>query len=208
LLSLPASIDLNLQPSPPWGRGWPATGAFSSRGGTGEGVKTVAHNPALTPCDHVGADPLTHRLAVPPLPQGGEGRRIFRDCALLESFTAPRGRGKKNPWFWCCIHDSRRRSTVDQLRSPLIWTAAVADPRSSSGCHYILQNSIGKNQSESLRFFADLSCQLFNFFEAVPDLEGKDIDVRLVQFLAEFLGQGGQFCRVAFRLFKVGVHNT
>ncbi len=29
---------LNLQPSPPWGRGWTATGAFSSRGGPGEGV--------------------------------------------------------------------------------------------------------------------------------------------------------------------------
>ncbi len=25
----------------PWGRGWPATGALTSRGGTGEGVKTV-----------------------------------------------------------------------------------------------------------------------------------------------------------------------
>ncbi len=27
------------QPSPLWGRGWPATGAFISRGRTGEGVK-------------------------------------------------------------------------------------------------------------------------------------------------------------------------
>jgi len=34
-------LILNLQPSPPWGRGWTATGAFSSRRGTGEGVKTV-----------------------------------------------------------------------------------------------------------------------------------------------------------------------
>jgi hypothetical protein len=41
-------IDLNLLPSPPWGRGWPATGAFISRGGTGEGVKTVAPIPILT----------------------------------------------------------------------------------------------------------------------------------------------------------------
>ena len=28
-------------PSPPWGRGWPAAGVFTSRGGTGEGVKPV-----------------------------------------------------------------------------------------------------------------------------------------------------------------------
>ena len=28
-------VDLNLLPSPPWGRGWTATGAFSSRGGPG-----------------------------------------------------------------------------------------------------------------------------------------------------------------------------
>jgi len=34
------SVELNLHPSPPWGRGWTATGAFISRGGTGEGVKT------------------------------------------------------------------------------------------------------------------------------------------------------------------------
>jgi hypothetical protein len=30
---------LTLLPSPPWGRGWTATGVLSSRGGTGEGVK-------------------------------------------------------------------------------------------------------------------------------------------------------------------------
>jgi hypothetical protein len=29
------------QPSPPWGRGWTATRAFTSGGGTGEGVKPV-----------------------------------------------------------------------------------------------------------------------------------------------------------------------
>ena len=28
-------------PSPPWGRGWPATGVFISRGRTSEGVKPV-----------------------------------------------------------------------------------------------------------------------------------------------------------------------
>ena len=31
-------VDLNLLPSPPWGRGWTAAGVFTSRGGTGEGV--------------------------------------------------------------------------------------------------------------------------------------------------------------------------
>ena len=34
------------QPSPPWGRGWRATGVLISRGATGEGVKTV--NPTKT----------------------------------------------------------------------------------------------------------------------------------------------------------------
>jgi hypothetical protein len=29
------------KPSPPWGRGWLATGVFISRGRTGEGVKPV-----------------------------------------------------------------------------------------------------------------------------------------------------------------------
>jgi len=31
-----------LLPSPPWGRGWIATGAFTSRGETGEGVTDFA----------------------------------------------------------------------------------------------------------------------------------------------------------------------
>jgi hypothetical protein len=37
-------VDVHLQPSPPWGRGWLATGAFISRGETGEGV---ARTPVL-----------------------------------------------------------------------------------------------------------------------------------------------------------------
>jgi hypothetical protein len=45
---LHAEVDMNLYPSPPWGRGWPATGAFTSRGGTGEGVKTGAAHSNLT----------------------------------------------------------------------------------------------------------------------------------------------------------------
>ena len=83
-------------PSPLWGRGWLATGAFISRGETGEGVKTVAHDTNLTWGVHLGADPLTPttrkswgplRLAVPPLPQGGEGKEILS---------------------WCCIHQRAR----------------------------------------------------------------------------------------------------
>jgi len=31
-------VNLNLSPSPLWGRGWTATGVFFSRGGPGEGV--------------------------------------------------------------------------------------------------------------------------------------------------------------------------
>lgn len=32
---------MNLPPSPPWGRGWIASGVFISRGETGEGAETV-----------------------------------------------------------------------------------------------------------------------------------------------------------------------
>jgi hypothetical protein len=56
-------------PSPPWGRGWTAAGAFSSRGGPGEGVKAVPPCADLAQRVHVSAHPLTPV----PLPQGGEG---------------------------------------------------------------------------------------------------------------------------------------
>jgi hypothetical protein len=38
-------------------------------------------------------DPLTHRLAVPPLPQGGEGRRIlcFSAAIMILSALSPLG---------------------------------------------------------------------------------------------------------------------
>ena len=76
--------DLSLFPSPLWGRGWTATGVFTSRGGTGEGVKTVVSHSTLNPCTHhLGTDPLTPRLAVPPLPQRGEGRRIISLVVLV-----------------------------------------------------------------------------------------------------------------------------
>ena len=39
---------MNLQPSPSWGRGWTASGAFISRGRTGEGVKTVGIKSKVT----------------------------------------------------------------------------------------------------------------------------------------------------------------
>jgi hypothetical protein len=39
-----------LSPSPPWGRGWTATGDFTSRRGPGEGVKkTCQENKILGP---------------------------------------------------------------------------------------------------------------------------------------------------------------
>src|SRR5208282_1447984 len=66
--------DWILQPSPPWGRGWLATGAFISRGETGEGVKIVPLDTNIANRIHNDANPLTHRPAVPPLPQGGEGK--------------------------------------------------------------------------------------------------------------------------------------
>jgi len=79
-------------PSPPWGRGWLATGAFISRAEKGaprsaccggEGVRTVESHTNLTQGTHRGVNPLTPttsrtwrplRLAVPPLPRGGEGK--------------------------------------------------------------------------------------------------------------------------------------
>jgi hypothetical protein len=70
------NVDLKLVPSPPWGRGWLATGALTSRGETGEGVRTVTAGAKLPLRIQLGTNPLTHRLAVPPLPQGGEGSRF------------------------------------------------------------------------------------------------------------------------------------
>src|SRR5208283_795499 len=37
----------NSRPSPPWGRGWLASGAVISRGETGEGVKNVTTQKAM-----------------------------------------------------------------------------------------------------------------------------------------------------------------
>src|SRR5271157_899668 len=51
-------VVLNLLPSPPWGRGWLATGVLISRGETGEGVKTVAHVANLTQGVQLGIDAL------------------------------------------------------------------------------------------------------------------------------------------------------
>ena len=66
-------------PLPLGGEGGPQPALSPVRQPTepGEGVKTGAPHSNVTPCIQVGADPLTHRLAVPPLPQGGEGRRIL-----------------------------------------------------------------------------------------------------------------------------------
>src|ERR1039458_7316649 len=38
LLPSEGGADMNLLPSPSWGRGWTATGVFSSRDGTGDGI--------------------------------------------------------------------------------------------------------------------------------------------------------------------------
>jgi hypothetical protein len=36
-----ASLSRKSLPSPPWGRGWPAAGAFTSRSGPGEGIRII-----------------------------------------------------------------------------------------------------------------------------------------------------------------------
>ena len=74
---LRARLILNSLPSPPWGRGWLAAGALTSRGETGEGVKTVAPHSNLAPGIDVHADPLTPRLAVPPSPKGAREEELF-----------------------------------------------------------------------------------------------------------------------------------
>ncbi len=73
---------MNLHPSPPWGRGWTATGAFTSRGGPGEGVKTLDFRQALLETYAVNdrmnqvllehLDPRAWRAK----PPGGKGRTI------------------------------------------------------------------------------------------------------------------------------------
>src|SRR5271157_6434103 len=55
-------VVLNLVPSPPWGRGWLATGAFTSRGETGEGVKAL-NAKAMTDTTQL---PRPHRGSVRP----------------------------------------------------------------------------------------------------------------------------------------------
>gem|GEM_PF-3555086 len=54
-LGWPGEDTADNRPSPPWGRGRTAAGAFSSRGGPGEGVKAVSSHADLTQCIHVSA---------------------------------------------------------------------------------------------------------------------------------------------------------
>jgi len=97
-------------PRPLGGEGGPPPAFSSVRQPTepGEGVKTVAPHANLTPCIQVSADPLTHRLAVPPLPQGGEGRSSFSGAWHPTVASPPRGRGKKNFSRWTSLAYDRR----------------------------------------------------------------------------------------------------
>ena len=71
------AMFLKLLPSPPWGRGWRATGVITSRGETGEGVKTVAPNSNLTQCILV-LTPSPTALRSPLSPKGArEDKFLF-----------------------------------------------------------------------------------------------------------------------------------
>jgi len=51
-----------VQPSPPWGRGWPAAGVFFSRGGPGEGVAAPLPNAMLCRVEQFGRVDYTGAL--------------------------------------------------------------------------------------------------------------------------------------------------
>ena len=75
---------------------------FLQPGRAGGGGQDCATRCEHDQCDRLWADPLTPttcktwgplRLAVPPLPQGGEGRKIFGVGAVITSLSATKGRG-------------------------------------------------------------------------------------------------------------------
>ena len=72
------------QPSPPWGRGWTANRAFTSGGGTGEGVK-----PVKTPNPYREARELRHALAETERAAGYLTRRRY--SSLGHGFIRARG---------------------------------------------------------------------------------------------------------------------
>jgi len=103
-------------PSPPWGRGWPATGVFISRGRTGEGVKLVK---TPDPCrktrslarpdrwakQHCAADPQRYDSASPGAirAQGAELGVVATGSVGLNSFglaplTRPAPAGESAGW--------------------------------------------------------------------------------------------------------------
>jgi hypothetical protein len=67
------------QPSPPWGRGWSATGAFISRGGPGEGVPTRPSSPIKCRCARCRrgfiGEPAVNAVALLPIPSVSRSRR-------------------------------------------------------------------------------------------------------------------------------------
>jgi hypothetical protein len=70
---------LNLIPSPLWGRGWTATGAFSSRGGPGEGVPTSSSSTIRRRCagcrrSFIGG-PAVNAVPLLPIPTVSRSRR-------------------------------------------------------------------------------------------------------------------------------------
>jgi hypothetical protein len=68
---------VNFYPSPPWGRGWLANGAFISRGETGEGVKIVAPDMNLTLGVRLGTTPSPTALRSPLSPKGAREEEFF-----------------------------------------------------------------------------------------------------------------------------------
>ena len=69
---------MKLLPSPPWGRGWLASGAFISRGETGEGVKVLATKSNVIKCNLV-LTPSPTALRSPLSPKGAREKQFILD---------------------------------------------------------------------------------------------------------------------------------
>ena len=95
--------NLNLRPSPPWGRGWRATGAFISRGETGEGVNAVK---ALRPYRKIRSLGRT-------VGQIDKARELRRTPTESEPAAWRLFRSLKRDSAWCSQY---RRRLIEQFR--------------------------------------------------------------------------------------------
>ena len=102
-------------PSPPWGRGWIAPGAFISRGETGEGVLIRASYPNASGNDHTASEIFCTNISGPSwtMPFDTDARPSwFPPCPRLLTPSPPRQAERGAPF-------SPRLMTTPLARHPL-----------------------------------------------------------------------------------------